>query len=144
MERVFWFAEGFPLGSNCFSYSHTSLCNSWTKQNFKQIRWGSVANWHFVSRSIVLLPEPETKIFLHGEDWVPIEITSPMHHSFFYYRKLTVLEASRDWTSWGSIMFGLSDVWANPNMFGLSDDILSQGGRLTFVSIAWYKAYIFG
>ena len=30
------------------------------------------------------------------------------------------------------------------NMFGLSDDILPQGRRLTFISIARYKVYIFG
>ena len=30
------------------------------------------------------------------------------------------------------------------NMFGLSDDILPQGGRPTFISIAQHKACIFG
>ena len=34
-------------------------------------------------------------------------------------------------------------VW-NRKMFGLSDDILPQGGQPIFISIARYRAYIFG
>ena len=37
--------EGFHWRFNCLSYSH-ALCSSW-KENWKPIRWSSVAYWYF-------------------------------------------------------------------------------------------------
>ena len=68
------------VSSKYFSYSHPWLCSSWTKK-IETNRCGSVADWYFQSRSMVLVAEPETKIFFFGKGRVSIEIISPLHHS---------------------------------------------------------------
>ena len=65
LERHF-FSKAFHQGSNWFSYSHVSLCNS-SKKNWKLIRWDSVAEWYFQSLMLYTDIVTRNSIFFRWE-----------------------------------------------------------------------------